>query len=141
MRDHADTLTIAYVAMGARTTLEDESPNATRMDPDDWDGDMGFIGAAIEPAVFLDRVADYFDEREGHPGVWLYEVAEPFGEAFARALLLEKLWAGEPNVIDPPDANPARILREVMVNAGYDESAVDAALKHADALGETHAAS
>lgn len=81
--DAPEPLTVAYIAIGAEQALR-ESP--ALFNPDDWNGQLGFIGEAIEWAAMLDRMGD---EYEDFSGVWAYEVAEEFGLRYGRALLTD----------------------------------------------------
>ncbi|PNE59579.1 hypothetical protein A8H39_00060 [Paraburkholderia fungorum] len=116
-RSAPDSLTLAYVAIGARDALRQGS----LADLDAFNGEIGFIEAVTEHVVFVDTVGDWFDANGDHPGVFAYEVATPFGEAIARAMIV----AG--NAV----AEPGPILREVLVKAGYAEDGVNLAIQNA----------
>lgn len=82
-----DDLTIAYVAMGAKAAIlaqpERCLPTAVA---DHHGGELGFIQSVIGEAWRLEERAKAFED-EGFPGVFVYEVAEPFGEQYATALI------------------------------------------------------
>jgi len=120
-RTASEPLTIAYIASGARDALR----QASSVDLDVFDGELGFIGAAIDHAMFVDTVSDMFDAAGGHPGVFAYEVAAPFGMAIARAMIA----AGN------AEAEPGAILGAVMVNAGYSAAKVNLAIQGATMRG------
>lgn len=82
---HADPLTIAYIAMGVAAFLR-ELPKDSR-DFDAWGGELGFMAEAVRPAALLERMLD--DADEGIGPSFLYEVAEPFGKEYAQALYLD----------------------------------------------------
>ena len=89
-RTTPDTLTVAYVAIGAIDALDRDGERPIReqkYNADDWDGQMGFIEAVTNHALLLDQLADLVDEQGGFNGVFLYEVAQEFGEQFGLALL------------------------------------------------------
>lgn len=77
-----DSLDIAYIAIGAKQALE-ESEATHAAAP--FEGELAYVQTCIDQAELLDRAwqgcSDVF------PGVWCYEVAEPFGLAFGRHLL------------------------------------------------------
>lgn len=76
-----DTLDLAYVAIGAKQALVDFGD----IDSSRFEGEQGFIQACIDPVECLDQA---WQAQEGQfPGVWCYEVAEPFGYAYATHLL------------------------------------------------------
>jgi hypothetical protein len=114
-RSTPEDLTIAFLGIGVELALA-SSPGPVDLDP--FEGRVGFVQAVIEHALLLDRVADWFDEREGHPGVFSYDVAESFGVEYARLLVGSK----------SRDVDPATVLRDVMITAGYDAADVDAAM-------------
>ena len=105
-RTAPEAITLAYVAMGVRQALMLKQESSAL---ESYHGETAFVEAVIEHALTIDRVADWFDARDGHPGVFAYEVAEPFGKAFAGALLEQQ--SGE--------LSPAVVLKDVMIDAGY----------------------
>jgi hypothetical protein len=121
-RTRADELTLAYVVKGATKVLLRENPFP---DLDAFSGEKGFIEQVMQPALLIDRVADYFDAVSQHTGVFCYEVAEPFGESYAMALLCSVA------------VTPKAILRQVMIDAQYAEEEVDRAFTHAAHQGES----
>ena len=78
-----DSLDIAYIALGARRALA-ASPHAGA-GLATCQGELGFVQACICHAGLFDRY--WHALADGFPGVWCYEVAEPFGEAFGWHLL------------------------------------------------------
>jgi hypothetical protein len=115
-RTEPDQLTLSYVAIGAHAAVRAAGRATPAHALDQFEGELGLIGAVAEKALMLDRVADWFDARDGHTGVFSYEVAEPFGTAYANALLSEGA-----------EKDAAEILREVMQSAGYEPSEVEEA--------------
>jgi hypothetical protein len=86
-RQVADDLTIAYLAIGAVTAIKNVYGYLPSEVCDAHGGELGFIQAVIGHALMLDRLGDDRDLN----GVFVYEVAEPFGERCAAALI-----SGEP---------------------------------------------
>jgi len=117
-RTEPDHLTLAYVALGAGNALRTAGDS---LNLDEFEGQMGLISQVVGRALFLDIVADWFEAREGHAGVFVYEVAEPFGTAYTTALLK----SGDAG------ADPAAILREIMSGCDYSQSDIEQALKDA----------
>lgn len=77
-----DSLDIAYIAIGAKQALVDAAGHHAC--DARFDGELGYIQACIDHAGLLDRV---YEEQNGEfPGVWCYEVAEPFGHAYGKHL-------------------------------------------------------
>lgn len=112
-RTDAEALTIAYVAIGAHEAF---ALPELASGHDAVEGELGLIHSVITEALLLDRVADFFDVNDGHSGVFAYEVAEPFGKAYASAILRLE-----------PAVNPLAILRAVMLDAQYEVEALDVA--------------
>ena len=77
-----DPLDIAYIALGAKQALSSSRPSHG---VGAFDGELAYVQACIEHAGLLDeaweRCSDTF------PGVWCYEVAEPFGFQMGKHLL------------------------------------------------------
>lgn len=117
----AEPLTIAYIATGAMDALRE----CSSVELDVFNGELGFIGAAINHALLVDTVSELFDEAGEHPGVFAYEVAFPFGQAIARAMIA----AGN------ADPEPSAILSEVMIAAGYSAFKVGLAINGATKRG------
>lgn len=76
-RTQADDLTIAYMAMGVQNILQ--KPEFKHWHPSD--GELDFVSSVIKHALLLDRLAD--GREDDFTGVFVYEVAEPFGEFIA----------------------------------------------------------
>ena len=77
-----DALDIAYVAIGAKQSLTDSPAGYEPISR--FDGELDYVQACIDQAALLARI---WMEYEGtFPGVWCYEVAEPFGYAFGKYL-------------------------------------------------------
>jgi hypothetical protein len=112
----ADSLTIAYIAIGARDVLREKS-----IDLDAFNGELGFIEAVTDHAFFVDAVGDWFDANGGHPSVFAYEVTTPFGAEIARAMIA----AGNAG------AQPGPLMRKVLIEAGYAVNGVDMAIQGA----------
>lgn len=95
--------TIAYIAIGARDALSDLPQPLHNSLVERCGGEMGAINEAIAHASLLDRM---FTERaENFGAVFCYEIAEPFGAAFIRALAAD------------PCANAEAIARQVFADA------------------------
>ncbi|MFP3637571.1 hypothetical protein [Paraburkholderia sp. SIMBA_054] len=109
--------TIAYMAIGAHAVLRSRGENIAL---NEFNGQCGFVEVLCEQALFVDRVAQPFSDAGEHPGVFVYEVAEPFGKEYAKALLAEGI-----------GADAKKVLRNVMHEAGYDKAALAAAIEAA----------
>ncbi len=119
VRTEPDYLTAGFMAIGAETEFKRQAAKGARFVL--WGGYLGFIGDVLQHGLLLDKVADYIDKHGDHPVCWCYEVAEEFGRKFAEQVLL-----------DCDSAEAAKILlREIMVEAGYDQTLLDAAFKEA----------
>ena len=95
---HNDPTTIAYIAIGAKEALK-----ASGNFPKNYQGgELEFIGECIQHARLLDKEAP--DECAG---VFAYEIAEPFGEQYAKALIEGK----------QPD--PKELMQKIMKEAGW----------------------
>ena len=93
VRTAASPLTIAYIAKGAGDFIRDLKAGQIDGYPADaelaagaWEGELEFMDAVVSHALELDRRADVIDQSGGFMGVFAYEVAEPFGYGFAKAL-------------------------------------------------------
>ena len=85
-----DPLSIAYMAIGAYDTLVAcEEKEGKHPDLDQWGGQLGFIGEVIRHVDVIERI--YAERPDDYGGVFVYEVAEPFGRYIADMLL-----SGEP---------------------------------------------
>lgn len=119
VRTEPDYLTAGFMAIGAEIELKRQTAKGAHFVL--WGGYLGFIGDVLQHGLSLDKVADYIDKHGEHPVCWCYEVAEEFGGKFAEQVLL-----------DCDSAEAAKILlREIMVEAGYDQTLLDAAFKEA----------
>lgn len=78
-----DDLDVAYIAIGARQALDKSAIGYSEMP---FEGELAYIQACIDQAPLLGKA--WQDCSNEFPGVWCYEVAEPFGQAFGRHLLL-----------------------------------------------------
>ncbi|HFL2038786.1 TPA: hypothetical protein ACXIGC_000148 [Stenotrophomonas maltophilia] len=97
-----DALDIAYIAIGAKQALKDSPAGDSAISR--FEGELSYVQACIDQAGLLDRV---WQEYEGiFPGVWCYEVAEPFGYSFGKHLQL-----------DGSSADAERILRAIVVGS------------------------
>lgn len=84
MIEVVDELTIAFLAMGAKTAL-DKRGGLGEDQVDVFEGEIGFIRAVIDHAPMLDE--EWRRASERFHGVFAYEIAEPFGEECAEAYL------------------------------------------------------
>lgn len=107
----AETLTIAYAAMGARGAIEDQDLGCLPAEVSDhFGGELGFIDAVTREAWRLDVVAYAIEAKDGGlPGVFCYEIAEPFGEFFAKALIAQHMGGAL-------QADPDRIAERVFAD-------------------------
>lgn len=81
----ADTLDIAYLAIGARAGLSELDTATHSSLCDAHGGELGVIREVVDFAATLDEL--YHGEvAEDFPGVWAYEVAEPVGKAAVLAM-------------------------------------------------------
>lgn len=106
-RTTADAQTVAYIAIGAHAAIRVRGslPTSTC---DAFQGEESFIDECIRHALMLDRMADALPD--GCFGVFCYEIAEPFGERYARELI-----AHEEHDLASPDAETiARELFDAM---------------------------
>lgn len=78
-----DPLTIAYLALGAGDAWAEANEDQRVATSDSHNGHLGYICEVIGHALVLDILADGRDL----PGVFVYEVAEPFGKLDGAALL------------------------------------------------------
>lgn len=77
-----DPLDVGYIAIGARRALEGAPGELRTLSC--FEGELAYVQACIDQA---DLLACAWDEYEGaFPGVWCYDVAEPFGHAFGKHL-------------------------------------------------------
>lgn len=80
MAPPVDMLDVAYIALGAKQALIDAADDVGDSGADG--GELEYVQACIDHAPLLDQV---WREVVGtFPGVWCYEVAEPFGYAFGQ---------------------------------------------------------
>lgn len=116
-RTHADNLTLGFMAIGAHDEFKRQK--AAGGDFILQDGYLGYIDDVLKHGLFLGKVADYIDKHGKHPGCWCYEVAEKFGAKF-----------GEQVLLDCDSSKSAEILlREIMIECGYDEGMLVEAFK------------
>ncbi|WP_321967184.1 hypothetical protein [Burkholderia cepacia] len=123
-RSGPDALTLAYIAIGARGALVDARASSRVPDLDWAGGESGFIDSVLSHALLLDHVADWFDCNGGHPVVFAYQVAEPFGEGIARAMIHFGRAVAETEDVKA-------IIAEVLGAAGYEPAYILEALKDA----------
>jgi hypothetical protein len=77
-----DPLDVAYIAIGARQALA--GPLGAHKSTPGFEGELSYVQACIDQAGLLGCA---WDEYAGaFPGVWCYDVAEPFGHAFGKHL-------------------------------------------------------
>ncbi|PCE30047.1 hypothetical protein [Burkholderia ubonensis] len=116
LRERADTLTLAYIAIGARDAIRSRTAGISL---DRFDGELGLVERAVAHVKMLDSVADWFDARGGHPRVFEQEVAECFGYAFAADQLMRDACT---------ETDAQLVLVSVMLAAGYREADIDTAI-------------
>lgn len=119
VRTEPDYLTAGFMAIGAETEFNRQTAKGARFVL--RGGYLGFIGDVLQHGLMLDKVADYIDKHGDHPVCWCYEVAEEFGGKFAEQVLLEC----------DSSKSAETLLREIMVEAGYDQTLLDATFKEA----------
>ncbi|WP_115859973.1 hypothetical protein [Lysobacter silvisoli] len=78
----ADPLDLAYMAIGAKQALVEHDDISCRAR---FEGELDFIQACIDQVGCLDRA--WQRQNDQFPGVWCYEVAEPFGYGYGAHLL------------------------------------------------------
>jgi hypothetical protein len=100
-----DYLDVAYIAIGAKQALDKSGAPYSKLP---FEGELRYVQACIEQAERLGRAWQGCSER--FPGVWCYEVAEPFGRAFGRHLL-----AG--GNVDAAESILSRILSSAMATS------------------------
>lgn len=95
-RTAPDPATVAFIAIGAHEALRKArhisgsgrlTYRAVDLAYERHEGQLGFISEVISHALHLDQLA----EEAGHrlAGCFAYEVAEPFGETYADALIAQ----------------------------------------------------
>ncbi|MRI40980.1 hypothetical protein CXF96_08115 [Stenotrophomonas sp. Betaine-02u-21] len=77
-----DQLDVAYIAIGAKQALDKSGAPYAKVP---FQGELGYVQVCIDQAELLTRA--WRACSEVFPGVWCYEVAEPFGVAFGKHLL------------------------------------------------------
>lgn len=78
-------LTAAYIAIGAHAALREASDASLSRLIDAYGGELNLIDELCDDAAMLNALADEARGRIG--GVFVYEVAEPYGSAVAKSLL------------------------------------------------------
>lgn len=78
-----DPLDIAYIAIGAKQALVNVAGHHDGLAL--LGGELGYIQTCIDHVGLLDRL--YAEQDGAFAGVWCYEVAEPFGQAYGKHLL------------------------------------------------------
>jgi hypothetical protein len=81
-------LTAAYIAIGAHAALREASDAPLSRLIDAYGGELSLIDVLCGDAVMLDALAD--DARGRIGGVFVYEVAESYGNAVVRSLLKDE---------------------------------------------------
>lgn len=97
-----DALDIAYIAIRARRALADSPAGHDAISR--FEGELVYVHACVDQAALLDQV--WRECEESFPGVWCYEVAEPFGYAFGQHLQR-----------DGSAAEAERILRDIVIES------------------------
>ncbi len=113
-REQPELLTVAYIAIGAETTLRGAESTISQENLDQtiecYGGELGVIDEAVSHALMLDTVADGLD----HNCVFSYDVAEEFGARLvARSL-----------AVYSPLESPIDVLRDTLLDADYDRDDV-----------------
>lgn len=90
-----DRLDVAYIAIGAKQVLDKSLTPYSDMP---FKGERGYIQACIDQVDLLGRT--WQECSEMFPGLWCYEVAEPFGQAFGRHLLAGRSVDLAPAILD-----------------------------------------
>lgn len=70
-----DQLDVAYIAIGAKQALDKSGAPYAKVP---FQGELGYVQVCIDQAELLTRA--WRACSEVFPGVWCYEVAEPFGK-------------------------------------------------------------
>lgn len=117
-RAAAEPLTIAYMGYGFSEFCNQY--HAAHGAHPAFDGELEALSQVIEHALLADRVGDYFDQLEGHPGVFAYDVAQPLGHALAQAAMQRQ---------DLDYACVSEVLRSLMLSAGYPGEDLDGAFR------------
>lgn len=104
IRTHPDDLTIAYIAIGVEHALQAFHLENPFDEAVSGSGQLEVIDSVIRHALMLDTLADAVDREDGFIGVFLYEVAEPFGNAYTQGLIDGE----EPDA----DAIAAKLIKE-----------------------------
>lgn len=119
VRTEPDYLTAGFMTIGAHDEFKRQQAAGNSYILSE--GYLGYIDDVLKHGLMLDKVADYFDKHGEHPGVFCYEVAEVFGAKFAEQVLL-----------DCDSSKSAEILlREIMLECGYDPELLEAVFKEA----------
>lgn len=119
IRTEPDYLTAGFMAIGAHDEFKRQQ--AAGSDFILPEGYLGYVNDALKYALMPDKVADYIDKHGEHPGCWYYEVAEVFGAKFAEQVLLNCASSKSAEIL----------LREIMLEGGYDPDLLEAAFKEA----------
>lgn len=96
--------TIAFIAIGAQKEINDLKARERDAVFSRAEGFIVLIGMATEHAPLLDRM--FQDRADNFGAVFCYEIAEPFGSAYIRAL------------IETDSPNAEEIARAVFADAG-----------------------
>jgi hypothetical protein len=103
-----DLTDLAYFAMGVAESLRSEPP----INPDDWNGESGFVGACMELAQALE--VPCLDDFAEH---FAYEVAQPLGRWVADHMKQTagsqcfRRWAGQVSAAAAVDGELRRLIR------------------------------
>ena len=119
VRTEPDYLTAGFMAMGANDEFKRQQAAGGEFILQE--GYLGYIDSVLKHGLFLDKVADYIDKHGEHPYCWCYEVAEVFGARFAEQVLLDC----------DSSKSAETLLREIMLEGGYDPELLEAAFKEA----------
>lgn len=117
----ANMLIVAYLAQGAFDLLRGiREVTHTTPDLDKFHGQLGFIDAVIEQEPLLRYVSEHIIDHWEHPGVYLYDVVEPFGRVYGNVLLTDG------------SLSPRTVLRDIMQGEGYPDHITAAAIAYAE---------
>ncbi len=80
-----DQLDVAYIAIGAKQALDKSGAPYAKVP---FQGELGYVQVCIDQAELLTRA--WRACSEVFPGVWCYEVAEPFGVAISQSMSVKR---------------------------------------------------
>lgn len=116
-----DNLIVAYLAIGANEALRE----VKHPDLGKFSGQLGFIDRITEAEPLLTHVHNWLEANDLIDGVYLYDVVKSFGLQLARLLLVDNFHSHE------------RLLSELLMTQGYDQSDIDEAIESYSVLSNT----